>query len=333
MDLDLLDSDELEVELSVRDLDSGDVRAKSLLHAMLAEEASGCRNPPTKRHAAARTLTGELAEVQRKMVQISTDLDAGSSGRGDVVFQRCRSRLVHLHGRVSRVRPQSGHHAQLDRIDDELEGLFQRCQALAVGTHEKGGGAAALEAQSDNLMGLLKVDNHNSRAEALPQSSWSPNLLLPIQSNVEARVEVLEFRPSAQPEPAVNFNMPWEMVVDQPARPFQPPVVQSGPRIQAGVVPSAGLPAQHAAAGIGLANGWTMVKWPLRYGGSQRDMPVYLSSRNVCQGGKPVPSGDDIRVAPDFDRSSSDVVLGLYSRPAECYMAPSESCFDFCFPV
>lgn len=132
MNIELLDQDELAVEFLVRHVDGTKPGSKAVLAALVAEENSGKRPRPPRPHPYARTLTSELAEVQRKMAEIGADLHQLVTVPDVLSLERCHTRMLHLRYRLDRCRTQAGYSDHVGRIEVELENMWGRARALTV---------------------------------------------------------------------------------------------------------------------------------------------------------------------------------------------------------
>lgn len=329
MDPDVLDHDELMIELSVRDLDSGDVRAIEMLRGMLVEESSGLREPPSKLHQF-RTLTAELAECQKKLSVLAFDLTSLSSIPNEAMLLRCGSRICHLRSRVHRLKPSTGYHAQLLRLEQETEEMVARyTEMIRAGQESAELGAASLESQRHSLMSVLKIVPHNPASSARsslengggiqqridqpqrglpavssgsgPQTHSPPPFLQDMMANlfapnqISAAQQCLSFTERGLPahrltQPnAVQADVPFRREISGSVPLNSHEVVQAPLSVPQAAVGGAAIPAVAGRApamvgggpaGVppgaanGGANGWTMLKWPLRFGGGPRDMPV-----------------------------------------------------------
>lgn len=323
MDPIALDKDELSIELVVRGLGVGDVRAIDLLKGMLVEETSGLRDPPSKLHQF-RSLTTELAECQKKLAALTFDLTSLSSKPDEALLMRCGSRICHLRSRVQRLKPSSGHHAQLIRLEQEIDEFVARyTDMIRTGEEPAELGAASLESQRHSLMNVLKILPHNPASSARsplenagdislrsdqptmvlpavgngasPQTTASPPFLQDMMGNgwfASNTISAAQRAFSDRSPPSSLFPQSNAVQADVPFRrevggsPLNlrgaasvplgvPPVAVGGAAIPAVAdrVPAMAAVAPPLGANGG-ANGWTMLKWPLRFGGGSRDMPV-----------------------------------------------------------
>lgn len=364
MDVDLLDRDELALELLVRGIGGTDADARTRLIGRLTDEVDGVCPPPDRPHGTFRSLTNELSDVRGKIGQIGSDLHALVESHDDRRLQRCRSRLLHLQGRMYRLKSQTGYHAQVGRVEADLDGLFQRVQTLmcAASSEVVGegaqGGAGAVKLLVDVLSRPTSSadGSHTSTppnagvlarpAAPLPSDGFASVPVRPVAEELQlpggsqaaaSSSELVEnpFRlqagapPSFQPpladrgppqgppqmprhqapmawqpnfgsdaafalvsrgvappsEPAAHLGsipaphhipvpVPNRGVVQAPYEPLPRPVAEQYPRVGPFAPAPAVDPRAHAAVPQGLANGWTMLKWPLRFGGGPKDLPV-----------------------------------------------------------
>lgn len=124
MDPRLLERDEFELEMNIREIDKNDQHAMTILCEYLDEELVGTRGVPTKLHSSYRTATSEVSNVGWKLASIRFTT-------GDLQeLAKCRSRLLHLFGRILRVEREAGGNAHIARLKGELEVSMDTCTKI-----------------------------------------------------------------------------------------------------------------------------------------------------------------------------------------------------------
>lgn len=116
MDPNYLLEDEFLVELDIRDLDPNSPAVAEQLKAHIADELAGTRTIPVKIHSSFHTVTSELSAIQWKLSSIYI------KNADQVELDTCRTRLLHLYGRLIRAEPRAdGHRAVIEKLKVELE--------------------------------------------------------------------------------------------------------------------------------------------------------------------------------------------------------------------
>lgn len=121
MDPRFLEEDEFHLELEIRGIDKCNDQAVEILRSTIEEEASGLKQAPSSLHLSFRTIHSECSVVQWKLSTILVQ-------SGDIrELAKCRSRYLHLLGRVTRLTLHSGSHAQVARLKSEIEEGLLKC--------------------------------------------------------------------------------------------------------------------------------------------------------------------------------------------------------------
>lgn len=159
MEVDLLDADELAIEFSIRQMSGDEAGAIESLAACIVGEMVGDRSRPTTTHGSFRSVTSELADIQRKLAIIGASVGNTVSHPDEGLLRRSCARVIHLQGRLERAKPVAGHHAQVGRLEVDLDACAQRIRSLfassgpqpvADGAVVDRGVVAVVESRSDS---------------------------------------------------------------------------------------------------------------------------------------------------------------------------------------
>lgn len=115
MDPRFLDADEIQIELDVRGQNVAHPQAVALLSDFIEAELAGLRAIPSKLHRQFRSINSEVAALQWKLSTIIL-----TSGELDELLKG-RSRLLHIHGRVLRILPDSKGNIQVSQLKLDVE--------------------------------------------------------------------------------------------------------------------------------------------------------------------------------------------------------------------
>lgn len=244
MDFELLEPDELMVEYQIRNLNPHEEGALQKLQDVLFQEVAGVRAVPTKTHAEFRSLNSELSAVGRKVVQLGAEVHRLVSDEpDDRMLRTVCARVVHLQSRLNRAKPLAGYHAQVGRLEADLDLLAQRTQGLfcAAGTMPPPGAGALVEvasvekpsiaAPSDDLQ-VATVGGAAQGEQAQPASRESGSLPS-AEGDKDAQPNLLDLPPRA-PSAADRDAQQQQQIAEQQRQIEQ---LQLALQHQAAVVP------------------------------------------------------------------------------------------------
>lgn len=348
MDPRFLLKDEIRLELDIRGQDVNSPNAINLLNSMIEEELVGIREKPNKIHSYFRTVSSEISDLQWKLSSIVL-----STGEIEELAQ-CRSRLLHLHGRVLRLEPNSKGNTQFPQLKKDIAASLSACTNMlakrlgkspdetvmdkfeASAEHQ----AQALNKQLENLedpitdVDMSSPDPPLTPFESVMSEDNACSLRPPPYENVSSRADQTKgaisktLIPSTQKD--VNYEMPSlsqqgslrsnsppaktshqaqphftkEVHREIPPQTLQdfhrsniPPANTFHPTVPHAIQPSAPIHSAYVARSNpepsalpylppamrhpplrplpeNLSQGWSMRKWPLRFGGSPKDLPI-----------------------------------------------------------
>lgn len=313
MDPNLLPQDELELELDIRDIRKNDPHALKVLCEMVEEEFSGKREPPNKLHSWYRTATSEAAELNWKKSSIVI-----TTGDTKEIAQ-CRSRVIHLQGRATRLSKHAEQNVHVKNLQHELGRILEKCTMLlseSLSTEGNTGAAAVSidisppDAKISNSVVPSEDSSQASGRWVLPVSYSKPFSGVSLSAQGPSTNDVIELDkvesknvspqgPSTsqthairdqQPVSAANMNQYIEALVrmlaagnialpsadDQPASipadPIPPPPASIPSASHFRPPPSSYGQGLHPPAVVPQV--WAMAKWPLRFSGGPKDLPV-----------------------------------------------------------
>lgn len=289
MDPQYLEEDELLIEYDIRDIDHTKSDAMDQLRKCLTDEIIGVRPLPTKMHSFFTTLSSETASLDLKLSTIyikSADSDKISSAQ---------TRMLHLFGRIIRLEPNSGGHAQVSRLKQRINDSLNSLEQWIVS-----GGTTAPPEEPTPPQSQHPISPIDQLASAsLPSTLGAASLAMqaltlnpPTTSNYVPNLQ-------SQPNPVPTPNNPTRaspIYVDSlhgvepraslappqppPLRPINPMSFNAanvGAPPQGYYYPS--VPVQPAAAPYVHENrpagqGLPIDKWGIRFSGTQADLPV-----------------------------------------------------------
>lgn len=306
MDSDLLELDEFQVECEIRGLNYKDSEAKKNLDSCLVEEVSGLSPAPTSIHSSLKSYPDELAVIQSKLNSIHPTRSS-KSGDPQQLLQ-CHSRLMHLQARILRVIPKLSSQSQGESLKLSIETKLRECLQLMTSLihHEglaTGGSVESInegQQQAQALLGMLhggrgrgstlsnRINNINNAA---PRTSWPlaharvnnpesvslPTTNLPPPQRFD--LDGYASRLSQESSPSgFNNNLSLPTSISTCSDPVQ---VQNRLPAAAHLQRATACPVIAPAENRELlvANGntsqaWIMGKWPFRFAGGPRDLPV-----------------------------------------------------------
>lgn len=298
MDPQYLEEDELLIEFDIRNIKQTDSDAIEQLRKCLTDEIIGTRPMPTKMHTSFTTVSSETAALDSKLSTIyikSADPEKISAGQ---------TRMLHLLGRIVRLEPNSGGHAQVirlkQRINDSLNSFEQ--WIASVGTtaeqqreditppqaqptnnpeqdlwsspgdltenpeHPSSLGAASLALQALSL-------SQPTTSDYFPNGSSRPNPLTASYHTSRAAPIFVDSLHGV--EPRVSFAPPQP----PPLRPINPTsfnAANAGFRPQGYYCPPVPqpAPAPYVHDNRPPGQGLPIDKWAIRFSGTQSDLPV-----------------------------------------------------------
>lgn len=139
MDPTCLRPDELNFELVLRNIATNQPDRLQQLQLALSAEALGQREVPLDTERIIRqTVTQEVRECDAKLTEISADYDEALGSANDPLLESIQSRLIHLSGRVKRLRVYAQDHAAVIRIACRVNELVESSKAgrLSLGAGE-----------------------------------------------------------------------------------------------------------------------------------------------------------------------------------------------------
>lgn len=271
MDPTHLQSEELQVELEVREIPVQDPQALPKLIAILKDEEAGFRSIPFKLHSTYGSVPREIDEVREKLKNI--DPRAAVRAGDPSLMNYTLSRLIHLRGRVNRLASAAGRDANVEKLSKDVALAIDTCVSSVVNPGSRrqsegavGGSSNPQNVQGEALLDLLRGgqvrDSHSSVASAefvqaqraLSAASLTSQPLRPVQTNF-----ALPHRPDPVRPNTVNGAQPEVASVDLDAEDW----ARARERVYGG--PPVAAPS---------ASGWVMAKWSLRFSGGPRDLPV-----------------------------------------------------------
>lgn len=117
MDPRYLKSDELEYELALRQIALSDSdRMDTLIQVLGAEDAGVLSNPTDSARITRQTVIQEIKECELKLKEISEDSNEAAQCVDLNLTAGLQSRLLHLTGRVSRLKAVAANHGAVDRL-------------------------------------------------------------------------------------------------------------------------------------------------------------------------------------------------------------------------
>lgn len=176
MDPRFLEEDEILLELDIRDMDKEDSRALEFLSERIEEEIAGIKVMPMQLHRWFKTITGEISELSWKLSSIV--ISTGNIQE----LAKCRTRLMHLKGRMIRLVPHSGGNAQVAKLEVEIDVSLANCSELLARKIAMGSAdhlapvvEAEAEKQGRELLGKMKnVSEAAGQDQTGSQSSLDP---------------------------------------------------------------------------------------------------------------------------------------------------------------
>lgn len=290
LDPDLLEDDERKIEQEVRGLASEPLYS---LYSALKEEASGLRPMPIAIHSAAKTITGELAAINGKLSSIEPILTAKSGDSN--LLSKCRSRLLHLQGRITRLLPKATKNPNAERTRHDIESglnnvilLQANPSTISTVAGIEAETSASYEEQAKTLLNLLQGQSKASSSSSIG-TMFTSNLN---QTNRLDSQDVSGHKPTSR-DPTIPPLYPGVEHVGIAQKVMSSQGVQTGvfpPTTQRHASPAFSQSApqferqsvghfpdglqNRAPQMVGPAQGWTMSKWPLRYSGGSRDLPA-----------------------------------------------------------
>lgn len=251
---------------------------------------AGTRQAPTKLPTSFRSVNSELSALQWKLAAIVI-----KTGEMEELC-KCKAKLLHLYGKVVRLEPHSSGNANVLRVRGEIEttlreiekalaasiasqlaasapdSLQQRSQESAplgspqgaagpVDTPISGPGETPyLSAQESTSNGLDQRSRGQTAAGS--ETSRRDSLGPPYNSPIAG------FNPATLPIMHPNLRQALDHLAGS-LPPPQPPAFRSPLSYR-----EAGSQRQAPPPAGNVGQGWTMGKWPLRFGGGPKDLPV-----------------------------------------------------------
>lgn len=242
MDPRYLESDEVQVELDIRDQDRNHPQGIGILMGMIEEELSGLRPVPHKVHSKFRSVNSELSEL--KLKNSSIFLNTGELDE----LAKCRSRLLHVYGRLCRLEPISGgrvdYVVQLKNIvDANLLGCTNMFTAkLAKGTAENIGTNLETEAERQALIVREQLLAAKSNQESVESESPPQDIVVvepqreaiegagctTVQKTLSATPAVKSGQPSSASTLPTPTPAPTNVLPNLEPLPVRPPVHPTG---------------------------------------------------------------------------------------------------------
>lgn len=230
MDPRLLDKDEIELELNIRKIDKTDPEAIDILCDVVEEELAGIRVKPFNVHSSFKTVTGESAEVHWKLASIIVNTGNISE------LAKCRSRLLHLQGRVLRMQNQCVGSVHVDRLLDEIHERLIKCTDMLNSQLNTDSVEIVRDVLEDNaqqqaqvLLTNLLTQCVTNQKEAASTSASNTSLSSP--PDPKSCSELIPSQPEFQKSPHDDQNIAGQVTVQSfPALPStssglgQPPV-------------------------------------------------------------------------------------------------------------
>lgn len=269
MEPNLLDADELQIELSIRSLDSKGDDVIERLRVILAEEASGHRQLPTQPHASFKSVTSEVSELQGKLGTIN--LAEAADSRDANLLAKQYTKLLHLQGRSLRIPASAALNTYVIRVRDAIDTMLNSMKCLTGSESDESGDTSRVDIeakrQAKALLGVLHRQGSAELAEltATGIGSSSSSVNDGASTSGLARTTTVG-NVSVIGPPLVNVSSPSQVQQMHVAHSANPNI---------GLGHGSVLAQRRTAEGGGTnAHGWSMAKWPLRFGGSTSDMPV-----------------------------------------------------------
>lgn len=297
IDPNLLAQDAFELELDIRDISKNDPHELKLLCEMLEEEFTGKREPTNKLYSWYRTATSEAAELNWKKSSIVFTT-------GDMKeIAKCRSRIVHLQGRATRLGKHAEQNVHVKTLQHELAKSLEKCtnslSASLISREDLGASAVSNTIPSSGVTITNSMDpsdgpSKSSNNWVLPDSYPKPfcDVSLSAQSTDEAiNVDKVEPRNVTPPSTsqsktnqciealvrllaAGNIALPSAhgQAPSIPADPIPPPSsIPSAAPIRTSVQPPPSAYGQGVHPSAVTPQVWAMAKWPLRFSGGPKD--------------------------------------------------------------
>lgn len=269
MDPNLLEPDEIQIELSIRSLDNGDGKAIDRLRVALLEEAIGQRQSPTTVHSQFRTVNSEAAELQKKLSTI--DLKQGAESLDSETLAKYYNRLLHLSGRVFRLPSNAATNAQVLLVRENIESAIKVVETAIKSRNKALNQEVKCQAA---LAGLSLTDSGSSSVVANGSSSTVyPNTTTAVSNEAPAgrpsMSQVISGPPVCAASASTTNSAPLGSGIPNAAAGLRSnfshealPVSRSSEMLRSSAFIGGG------------SHGWSMVKWPLRFGGGKDEMPV-----------------------------------------------------------
>lgn len=288
MDPRRLEEDEYLLELDIRDIDPSDPKALDKLFESLNGELKEQLPLPMKMHSNFGTVTKEVSALSWKLSTILI-----KSGDSEELL-RNQSRLLHLLARIYRLEPNAGGHAAVNRLKQEISQSLSNLEQYTMASHainvalkqnEVSKPTVSLTPQNSthlpapeqpnesdvNASGQLVTTDKQQHLldKSIPDSFGHPNNSPVEHFNFGAQsIPLAELRRCLNPMNTNLFRQPPPVSqLERPAAPggeahssiHRPP--GCGPRAEPNEMPN-------------ITRGWCMDKWPLRFGGTPKDLPV-----------------------------------------------------------
>lgn len=298
MDPRLLEQDEVEVELDIRGLNVAEPNAIENLVGIIDDELGKTRTVPAGLHSSFRTVGSEVSELQWKLASIVVS-------KGDIEeLSRGHARLLHLYGRVVRLEPHSGGHKGLGRLKVEIGDRltsFVNLLAAQLATTPPDVDSGNLNAETKQGDGTISKDgsdgkasgawggHHNLLSEDTTSKGAIPKVIDITSPSVHTKIvsKPLEtlLRPLTSP---TKIQLHFPSSVANPGR-YDGQTLGSSSYVQFPQTTS------HSTHNLGthvpqpnysdfqqrsspqylnVSQGWSMSKWPLRFSGGPKDLPI-----------------------------------------------------------
>lgn len=138
--------DELLYELVLRDIGVHDPKRLEVLQAELAAEASGAKRSPFDRSRITRnTLKSELNECSMQLQHISKAMEAAAAESNDEEVRKVQSRLMHIDGRIGRLRLFAPDHAATQRLSERVKEFTMQVATVRESLGGAGGAIGEVE--------------------------------------------------------------------------------------------------------------------------------------------------------------------------------------------
>lgn len=276
MDPRYLEDDEVRIEMDIRGIDPTDPSALCTLVSWLNEELIGSRESPSELHSSFKSVTGEVAEISWKLASLVVK-------SGDPIdLSRSQHRLLHLVGRVVRLESRSGGHAQVARLREELDARIDQMSTWIENSEAQAAANSAVYAKeaAPRIDAIGEMDGASATGPSAPvvDPKQPSGLSVPsTQSNLDNSFSALPLPPlkstSVAGPSTAGMRQRLASLVAPPQNPFAHPRMsqQFNNPVAEGVV-EGGQPRNYRPSQA--SHGWSLEKWPLRFLGSPKDLPI-----------------------------------------------------------